>query len=88
VSYALAPAKMHLDRFPKFRAPVYFVHADRTRGQQAKFDFAGKMTAAEISSRTARRLVKQWASGHRGELEAIWQNMKDGRTLERIAPLE
>jgi len=42
----------------------------------------------EISSKTARRLIKQWASVHRDKLEANWKKMKQGRTLEKIAPLE
>jgi len=37
------------------------------QGQLAKFDFDGKIVAGEIRSRTARRLVRQWAKLHRGE---------------------
>ena len=72
--------------FYREHEPPHF-HAEY-QGQQARFDFDGKMMAGEISSKTARRLIKQWASAHRGELEANWKKMKEGRTLERIAPLE
>jgi hypothetical protein len=58
------------------------------QGRQAKFSFDGKMTAGNIASKTARRLIRQWASLHRGELETNWKEMKAGRSLERIAPLE
>jgi hypothetical protein len=46
------------------------------------------MIAGQIHSKTARRLIKQWASIHRGQLEANWEKMKEGRMLDRIAPLE
>jgi hypothetical protein len=46
------------------------------------------MTAGNIRSRTARRLIRQWASLHRRELETNWRKMKAGRPLERIEPLE
>ena len=58
------------------------------QGQQGKFNFDGKMISGEIGSKTARRLIKQWASVHRDKLEGNWKKMKEGRTLEKIAPLE
>ena len=72
--------------FYREHEPPHF-HAEY-QGQQAKFDFDGKMTAGEISSKTARRLIKQRASAHGAELEANWKKMKEGHILERIAPLE
>jgi len=72
--------------FYREHEPPHF-HADY-QGQQGKFNFDGKTIAGEISSKTARRLIKQWASVHRDKLEANWKKMKDGRTLEKIAPLE
>lgn len=59
-----------------------------TQGQQGKFDLDGEMTVGNIRSRTALRLIREWASAHRGELEANWEKMKAGRPLERIEPLE
>ena len=72
--------------FYRDHEPALF-HAEY-QGQQAKFDFAGEMIAGDISSKTARRLIKEWASKNRAELEANWQNMKAGKTLEKIEPLQ
>jgi len=62
-------------------------HAEH-QGQQATFTFDGEVLAGELRSRTARRLVKEWAVAHREELEANWSRIKRGETLERIAPLD
>ena len=35
----------------------------------------------------ALRLVREWATLHRAELEADWQRARDGQPLERIPPL-
>ena len=45
------------------------------------------MIAGNIRSRTARRLIKEWASAHRREMESNWKNMKAGDPLERIESL-
>ena len=66
--------------------PAHF-HAEH-QGQQAKFDLRGKLIVGNIRSKTALRLIEQWAGLHRADLEANWARMKAGRTLERIAPLE
>ena len=72
--------------FYREHEPPHF-HSEH-QGQQGKFSFDGKMIAGNINSRTARRLIRQWASLHRGELEANWEKMKQGRSLEKIRPLE
>ena len=72
--------------FHREHEPVHF-HAEY-QGQQAKFDLDGAMIAGNIQSRTARRLIRRWAALHRRELEVNWKNMKAGRHLERIEPLE
>lgn len=72
--------------FYREHEPPHF-HAEY-QGQQGKFSFEGKMTAGNIHSRTARRLIRQWASLHRRELETNWENMTLGRSIERIAPPE
>jgi hypothetical protein len=46
------------------------------------------MTIGNIQSRTALRLIREWAVLHRAELQANWERMKAGRPLSRIAPLE
>lgn len=72
--------------FYKEHEPAHF-HAEH-QGQHAKFDFSGKLLVGTIQSRTALRLIRQWAVLHRAALEANWANMKAGRPLERIPPLE
>ena len=42
------------------------------QGQQATFTFDGKVPAGGIQSRTALRLIEEWATSHRLELEANW----------------
>lgn len=72
--------------FYKDHEPAHF-HAEH-QSQSAKFDFDGKMIAGSIRSSTALRLIREWTLQHRGELEANWVNMKSGKPLEKIAPLE
>jgi Domain of unknown function (DUF4160) len=66
---------------------VAHFHAEY-QGQQATFTFDGKVLAGAIRSRTALRLIEEWATEHRQELEANWERVKAGRPLERIAPLD
>ena len=66
---------------------VAHFHAEY-QGQQATFTFNGAVLAGEIQSRTALRLIKEWAGAHQPELEANWGRVKTGAPLERIAPLE
>jgi len=66
--------------------PPHF-HAEH-QAQRATFDMDGKMIRGEIRSRTARRLIEQWALQHRDELMLNWRNIERGRPLNRIAPLE
>lgn len=72
--------------FYKEHEPPHF-HAEY-QAQQAKFDFNGEVIAGQIQSGTALRLIREWAHLHRAELETNWQNLKVGRPLDRIAPLE
>jgi hypothetical protein len=72
--------------FYKEHEPPHF-HAEHG-GQQATFGFDGELLAGEIRSRKARHRIREWAVGHRAELEANWDRMKAGRPLESIAPLE
>ena len=66
---------------------VAHFHAEH-QGQQATFTFDGKLLAGSIDSRTARRLIAEWAAAHGSELEANWERMTSGRALERIEPLD
>jgi hypothetical protein len=66
--------------------PIHF-HAEY-QGQRGKFDLGGDMIVGNIQSRTALRLIKEWALLHQAEICANWENMKFGRPLESIEPLE
>jgi hypothetical protein len=58
------------------------------QGQQATFTFDGEILAGRLESRTARRLIKEWATTRRRELEVNWTHLQAGEPVERIAPLE
>ena len=62
-------------------------HAEH-QGQQATFTFDGEILAGSIRSRTALRLIKEWALEHQAELNANWDKARAGEALERIAPLD
>ena len=66
--------------------PPHF-HAEH-QGQDALVTFEGRIVEGEISSRRARRLIKEWAELHRSELEMNWRRAKRFKTLVHIAPLE
>ncbi len=66
--------------------PPHF-HAEH-QGIQGKFDFSGEMVAGAIESRTALRLIREWASLHRSELDQNWRLAEAGQPLRQIAPLE
>jgi hypothetical protein len=58
------------------------------QGQQGKFGFDGEMTVGNIQSKTALRLIREWAGLHREALENNWENLRAGRPIDRIPPLE
>jgi hypothetical protein len=66
---------------------VAHFHAEY-QGQQATFTLDGELLAGEIASRTAMRLIKEWAMAHQADLQANWNRLKAGEAIERIAPLE
>ena len=66
--------------------PPHF-HAEY-QTQRATFDFSGRIIKGQIRSRTAKRLIRDWARLHRPELEQNWRRIKVGESLETIAPLE
>jgi len=72
--------------FYKEHEPPHF-HAEH-QGASGKFGFDGKMVVGNIRSRTALRLIREWALSHRQQLEANWRKMKKGRPLDRIEPLD
>jgi len=50
-------------------------------------EYQGQLAGA-IASRTALRLVKEWALARDAELKANWARSRAGEPLERIAPLD
>ena len=65
--------------------PPHF-HAEY-QGQRGIFDFDGNLQQGNFRSRTAQRLIKEWSSLHRAELEENWDNMREGKSFTRIPPL-
>ena len=68
--------------FYREHEPIHF-HAEH-QGQQASF----KLDGEEIRSRTAVRLIREWAALHKAQIEANWARMEAGEQLEKIEPLE
>ncbi len=66
---------------------VAHFHAEY-QGQHATFAFNGEVLAGGFQSRTALRLIKDWATARRSELDANWIRARAGEPLEKIAPLE
>ena len=46
------------------------------------------MIVGNITSKTPLRLIRQWAQLNRAALDDNWVNIKAGKPLSRIAPLE
>ena len=67
-------------------SPPHF-HAEH-QGERATFTFDGQLLAGSISSKTAQRLIREWARLHRVELMVNWTNIEKGRALNRIEPLD
>lgn len=57
-------------------------------GARAAHQKPRPVLAGAIRSRTALRLVEEWASLHGADLEANWRRVQAGEPLEKIAPLE
>ena len=58
------------------------------QGQQVTLTFDGKILAGALRSRTALRLIEEWAERHRDDLERNWQRVQAREPLERIEPLD
>ncbi len=66
--------------------PPHF-HAEY-QGQEASFDFDGNIIVGTMKSRTARRLIREWAELHRDELMQNWERAATKQNIEKIDPLE
>jgi hypothetical protein len=58
------------------------------QGDRGSFGLDGEPLSGEVRSRIARRLIREWAVAHRGELEQNWLNASEGRPMHAVAPLE
>lgn len=58
------------------------------QGEKTSFTFDGELLAGGLSSKTARKLIREWAKRHKLELMINWKNIERGRALNRIEPLE
>ena len=57
-------------------------------GERGSFDFEGNLIAGQVRSRTALKLIREWAHLHQPELNEDWRRSKQGLPLNYIAPLE
>lgn len=65
--------------------PPHF-HADY-QGQRGIFDFDGKMIKGNITSKTAKKLIEEWAQLHQQDLSENWVRASQKKQIDRIAPL-
>jgi hypothetical protein len=54
----------------------------------ALFDFDGNLLRGNLGSKTARKLVREWADLHTHELMADWELARNDESIQRIAPLD
>jgi hypothetical protein len=66
--------------------PHHF-HAEY-QGQRRVFDFHGNLTRGSIKSKTAKKLIKEWANLHHQELVENWEKAASGNLIDKIAPLD
>jgi hypothetical protein len=66
--------------------PPHF-HAEYS-GQKAVFDFKGNIIRGGFSSRTATKLVREWADFHVSDLEEDWKLASESQEIKKIEPLK
>jgi hypothetical protein len=66
--------------------PPHF-HAEY-QGQKGIFDFEGNMVKGHLTSKTAKKLIKEWTLLHQDELVENWHHMETGTQFNKIAPLD
>ena len=67
--------------------PPPHIHAEY-QGNKAKIDFVGNVLLGNLRSNIALRLVREWIDLHDAELQRDWELARDGKPLEKVAPLE
>ena len=66
--------------------PPHF-HAEY-QGQRGLFDFKGEVIKGNFKSKTAQKLIKEWALLHKEELELNWEKAVQGKQIDKIKPLD
>ncbi|MDD5268114.1 MAG: DUF4160 domain-containing protein [Methylococcales bacterium] len=66
--------------------PPHF-HAEY-QGQRGLFDFNGDMIKGSFKSKTALKLIKEWALLHKQELNDNWLKAAQGKPVDKIKPLD
>jgi hypothetical protein len=66
--------------------PPHF-HAEY-QGKKALFDFQGNILKGGLSSRTATKLLREWADNHIDNLEEDWNLAREGKEIKKINPLD
>jgi hypothetical protein len=65
--------------------PPHF-HAEY-QGSEGIFNFEGKMLQGNIKSKIALKLIKEWTSLRKNELEENWINITLKNVINKIEPL-
>jgi hypothetical protein len=65
--------------------PPHF-HAEY-QGQRGVFNIDGTIIKGNITSKTAKRLIQEWALLHQDEIMLNWQKAEQGKQIDRIEPL-
>jgi hypothetical protein len=66
--------------------PPHF-HAEY-QGTEGIFSFKGEMLLGNIKSKTALRLIQEWAVLRKKELEENWKNINEKVGINKIEPLQ
>jgi hypothetical protein len=66
--------------------PPHF-HAEY-QGQRGLFDFNGEIIKGNLKSKTAQKLIKEWALLNKEALELNWKKAVQGQQIDRIKPLD
>jgi hypothetical protein len=64
---------------PHFRAEY--------QGQRGVFSIDGNIIKGNITSKTAKKLIHEWALLHQDEIMQNWQKASQGKQIDRIEPL-
>lgn len=58
------------------------------QSKKAVVDFQGNVLKGNLASRTALKLVREWADLHTNELVDDWNAARAGQVIKKIAPLD